>query len=144
MVVLPSEKGRSSAIFEHFLEKCGDHVNNGPNQLPKKGPTTKVKAKAVKQLKALKDNAFIDNRLYQYFKPSISPEPRFYDHSKMHKQGDPISPFVLYPASPLYILNKYIVNILKAYVKDKNNKAKILSLLWRKKAMKNEHFVTLY
>ena len=38
-----------------------DHINNGTNQLLKKDPTTKIKAKILKQLKALKDNKFIDN-----------------------------------------------------------------------------------
>ena len=32
-------------------------------------------------------------------------------------------PIVSYSGSPLYNLNKYIANILKAYVKDKNNNA---------------------
>ena len=105
IVVLPAGKGRSTAIFQHYLEKCKDHINNGPNQLPKKDRTTKVKVKTVKQLNALKDNEFIHNKLYQYLKPSVSPEPRFYGQSQMHKQGDPIGPIVSYTGSPLYILN---------------------------------------
>ena len=40
-----------------------DHINNGPYQLLQKYLTTKTKAKALKQLKALKDNKFIDNKL---------------------------------------------------------------------------------
>ena len=43
-----------------------DHINNGPYQLLKKDPTTKIKAKTLKQLKVLKDNEFIDNKLYYY------------------------------------------------------------------------------
>ena len=39
----------------------------------------------------------------------------------MHKPRVPISPIVSYSGSPLYNLNKYITNILKAYVKDENN-----------------------
>ena len=45
IAVLPADKGSSTATFEHSLEKCRDHINNGPNQLPKKDPSTKVKAK---------------------------------------------------------------------------------------------------
>ena len=41
-----------------------DHINNGPYELLKKDPTTKTKTKALKQLKVLKDNKFIDNKLY--------------------------------------------------------------------------------
>ena len=40
-----------------------DHINNGPYQLLKKDPTTKIKTKTLKQLKVLKDNEFNDNKL---------------------------------------------------------------------------------
>ena len=68
IVILPADKGRSTVILnrEDYLEKCMDHINNGPYQLLKKDPTTKIKAKTLKQLKVLKDNEFIDNKLYYY------------------------------------------------------------------------------
>ena len=64
IVILPADKGRSTVILnrEDYLEKCMDHINNGPYQLLKKDPTTKIKAKTLKQLKVLKDNEFIDNK----------------------------------------------------------------------------------
>ena len=126
IVILPADKGRSTVILncEDYLEKCMDHINNGPYQLLKKDPTTKIKAKTLKQLKVLKDNELIDNKLYYYLKPTDSPAPRFYGQSKIHKPGVPIRPIVSYSASPLYNLNKYIANILKTYVKHKNNNAK--------------------
>ena len=126
VVILPADKGRSTVILKHedYLEKCMDHINNGPYQLLKKDPTTKIKAKTLKQLKVLKDNEFIDNKLYYYLKPTDLPAPRFYGQPNMHKPGVPIRPIVSYIGSPLYNLNKYIANILKAYVKDKNNNAK--------------------
>ena len=126
VVILPADKGRSTVILnrEDYLEKCMDHINNGPYQLLKKDPTTKIKAKTLKQLKVLKDNEFIDNKLYYYLKPTDSPAPRFYGQPKIHKPGVPIRHIVSYIGSPLYNLNKYIANILKAYVKDKNNSAK--------------------
>ena len=40
-----------------------DDINNSPYQLLKKHPITKIKAKTLKQLKALKDNDFMDNKL---------------------------------------------------------------------------------
>ena len=86
-----------------------DHINNGPYQLFKKDLITKIKAKTLKQLKVLKDNEFIDNKLYYYLKPTDSPAPRFYGQPKIHKVGVP---------------NKYIANILKTYVKHENNNAK--------------------
>ena len=41
-----------------------------------------------------------------------------------HKPGVPIRPLVSYSDTPLYNLNKYIANSLKAYVRDENNNAK--------------------
>ena len=77
IVILPADKGRSTVIPNHedYLEKCMDHINNGPYKLLKKDPTTKIKAKTLKQLKVLKDNEFIDNKLYYYLKPTDSPAP---------------------------------------------------------------------
>ena len=98
-----------------------DHIKNGPYQLLKKDPTAKIKAKKLKQWKALKDNEFIDNKLCYYVKRTNSPAPRFYGQTKIHKSGVPIGPIVSYSGSPFYNLNKYIDNILKAYVKDENN-----------------------
>ena len=123
IVILPADKVRSTVILnrEDYLEKCMDHTNNGPYQLLKKDPTTKIKAKTLKQLKVLKDNEFIDNKLYYYPKPTDSHAPRFYCQPKIHKPGLPIRCIVSYSGSPLYNLNKYITNILKAYVKDENN-----------------------
>ena len=92
IVVLPADKGISTIILnrEDYLEKCMDHINNGPYQLLKKDPTTKTKTKTLKQLKVLKDNKFIDNKLYYYPKPTDSPAPRFYGQPKIYKTGVPI------------------------------------------------------
>ena len=49
------------------------------------------------------------------------PAPRFYGQPKIQKPGVPIRPIVSYSGSPLYNLNKYKANILKAYVRDENN-----------------------
>ena len=51
-----------------------DHLSNGPYQLLKKEPTTKIKTKTLS--KVLKDNKFIDNKLY-YLKPTDSPARKF-------------------------------------------------------------------
>ena len=76
-----------------------DHINNGTYQLLKKDPFTKIKVKSLKQLKALKDNEFIDNKLHYYLKPADSPAPRFYGQPKIHKPGVPIRPIVSYSCS---------------------------------------------
>ena len=94
IVILPADKGRSTVILsrEIYLEKCMDHIFNGPYQLLKKDPTTKIKTKTLKQLKVLKYNDFIDNKLYYYLKPTDSPAPRFCGQPKTHKPGVPIRP----------------------------------------------------
>ena len=119
IVILPADKGRSTVILncEDYLEKCMDHINNGPYQLLKKDPTTKIKTKTLKQLKVLKDNEFIDNKLYYYLKPTDSPAPRFYGQPKIHKPGIPIRPFVSYSGSSMYKLNKYIAKTKANYIK---------------------------
>ena len=89
IVILPADKGRSTVILncEEYLEKCMDHTNNGPYQLLKKHLTTKTKTKTLKQVKALKENEFIDNKLYYYLKPTDSSAARFYGVA----MGDPAS-----------------------------------------------------
>ena len=94
----------------------------------KKDPTAQIKAKTLKQLEVLKDNQLIDNKLYYYLKPTDSPAPTFYGQPKIHKPGAPTRPIVSCSGSPLYNLNKYIANILKAYVKHENNNAKNSSM----------------
>ena len=107
IIILPADKCRSTVILnrEDYLEKCMDHINNGPYQLLKKDPTTKIKTKTLKQLKVLKDNKFIDNKLYYYRKHTDSPAPRFNGQTKIHKLGVPIRPIVSYSDSPLYKTN---------------------------------------
>ena len=50
IVLLPADKGRSIVILnrEDYLEKCMDHINNGPYQLLKKKLTTRIKTKTLK------------------------------------------------------------------------------------------------
>ena len=80
-----------------------DHINNDPYQLINKDATTKIKAKTLKQLKVLKDNEFIDYKLFCYIKPTESTVLRFYGQPKIHNPGIPIRPIVSYSGSPLYI-----------------------------------------
>ena len=72
------------------------HINNGPYQLLKKDPATKIKTKTLKRLKVQKDKEFIDNKLYYYLKPTDSPGPRFYGQPKIHKPGVQIHPITSY------------------------------------------------
>ena len=67
-----------------YLEKYMDHTNNGTYQLFKRDPTTKLKYKTFRQLKALKDKKLIDNKLYYYLKPTDLPVARSYGQKKIH------------------------------------------------------------
>ena len=125
IVILPAHKGKSTVMLNRkaYLEKFMDHINDGPYQLLKKDHSTKIKPKTLKQLMVLKDNYFIDNKLYYYLKPTDSPAPRFYGQPKIHEPGVLICPIVSNSGSVLYHLSKYIANILKA-VKDETNNFK--------------------
>ena len=117
IVILPARKGRSTIILnrEDYLEKCMDH------QLFKKDPTTKIKTKTLKQLKVLKGNLLIHNKLYCYLKTTESPAPKSYGQPKIHKPGVFIRLIVSYSGSPLHNLNKYIANIQTYFhVKDES------------------------
>ena len=83
-----------------------------------------IKVKTLKKLKVLKDNEFIDNKLYYYVKPNDPPAARFYGQTKIHKPGVPMRLMVSYSCSTLHSLNKYIDNILKPDVKYENNRVK--------------------
>ena len=78
-----------------------DHINNGPYQLLKKYPTTKIETKTLKQLMDLEDNEFIDNKLYYYPKPTDSSAPRFCGQPKTHKPGVPVGAIISYSGSLL-------------------------------------------
>ena len=83
-----------------------DHINNGPYQILKKDPTAKIKPKTLKQLKALKDNTFIDIKQYYYLKLTDSPASRLNSHKKKQKQpGVPICPIISCSDYPLYSLS---------------------------------------
>ena len=97
IVILPADKGRATVILnrEDYLEKCMDHMNNGLYQLLKKDPTTKIKAKTLKQLKVLKDNELIGNIIIQNLLTGLRPD-------FMVNQKNPSQDF-------LYVLLFYIV-----------------------------------
>ena len=54
-------------------EFINNNINNDPYQLLKKGGTTKIKARKLKQLKILQDNEVINDKLYYYLKPTDLP-----------------------------------------------------------------------
>ena len=108
IVILPAEKGRSTVILnrEECLESFMDHINNGQSYHI-------IKTKTLKQLKDLKNNKIIYNKLHFCLKPTYSLVPNFYDQPRMYKPGVPIRPIVSYSSLPLYNLNKYISYMLK-------------------------------
>ena len=79
----------NNATFVWFSLTCLENLGSF-----KKDPTTKIKVKILKQLKVLKDNEFIDNKLYCYLKPTDLLPPTFYGQPKILKPGVPIHPIV--------------------------------------------------
>ena len=71
-----------------------NHINNGPYELLKKDPATKIKGTTLRQLKALKDNFWL----------------RSYGQPKIHKPEVPLRLFLSYSSFKMYNLNKYIAN----------------------------------
>ena len=63
-------------------------------------------------------------KFYYHLKPTDSPPLRFYGQPKIHQQIVLIRPVFSYTDFPLYNLNKYIANILKAFIEEENNNAK--------------------
>ena len=53
-VILPPDKCRSN--HDKYLEKCMDHINNGPYQLLKKGPINKIKGIENQDLETIKNS----------------------------------------------------------------------------------------
>ena len=96
VVILPADKSRSTVILnrEDYLEKRMNHINNGPYELLKKDPATKIKGKTLRQLMALKDNSCL----------------RSYGQPKIHKPEVRLRLFVSYSGFKLYNLNKYIAD----------------------------------
>ena len=91
-----------------------DHINNSSYQLGKKDPPTKIKAKTLKQVKALKDNKRSNKNLFYYLKPTNWPEPRFYrQQKKKNKQGVSKYHIVSHRGTQLCNFSIHIANIPK-------------------------------
>ena len=106
---------------QDYINKCQDHLNNGPYTKIQKDPTESVKKEARQKLSLLKDAGKIDQQLYFKLKPTDSQTPRFYGLPKIHKPALPIRPIVSYTNSPLYQLSRYIADILRPYTKLTNS-----------------------
>ena len=139
-----------SRVF--YLEKCMDHIINGPYQSMKKDPITKIKTKTLTQLKALKNKELIDNKLYYYLKLTDSPAPRFYgkDENNNAKNSTTFSNYirnasieddeimVSFDVTSLYINIPIIdtLNIIKDYINNDNQ-------FTRKMAIPQDKFLDL-
>ena len=119
IIILPADKGRSTVILnkQDYINKCQDHLNNGPYTKIQKDPTESVKKEARQKLSLLKDSGKIDQQLYFKLKPTDSQAPRLYGLPKIHKPAVPIRPIVSYTNSPLYQLSRDIADILRPYTK---------------------------
>ena len=109
IVILPSDNDGTIVFFNHedYVEKYVDHISNDLYQLL---PSSRMKAKTLKELKALKENKFSDSFIFIW-----NPLPRLYDQLKMHKS------IPSYSGSSLYNVNKYMLTLKMKLVKDENN-----------------------
>ena len=117
VVNLPADKVRSSVIVS------GEDYSKSPILVTWKRSNQRNQSQDI-ETKTGKENEFIDNKLYYYLKPTDSPTPRVYWSTKIPKSGVLIYIIFSHSCSPMCNLNRYIVNILKAYVKDENNNVK--------------------
>ena len=81
-------------------------INNGPYQLLKKDPTTKIKTKTLKLYYYYLYYTVLHYKLYYFLKPTDLPVPRLSGQPKIHKPGVTIHLIISYRGSPLYNLNK--------------------------------------
>lgn len=112
IVILPSDKDRTIVFLNHedYVQKYVDHISNDLYQLL---PSSRMKAKTLEELKALKENKFSDSFIFIW-----NPLPRLYDQLKMHKS------IASYSGSSLYNVNKYMLTLKMKRVKDENNYVK--------------------
>ena len=63
IVILPSDKDRTIVFLNHedYVQKYVDHINNDLYQLL---PSSRMKAKTLEELKALKENKFSDSFIF--------------------------------------------------------------------------------
>ena len=73
----------------------------------------------MKQLKTMKENKFINNKLYYYLKPTNWSVPRVYAQPKIHKPGVHIRPIVSYSDSHCIISTNTQLTFCKLMLKMK-------------------------
>ena len=121
--ILSADKGRATVILNNsdYIDKCTQHIENGPYKYLKRDPTSKNKRQGLKLIKSLHDLKIISDETYRRIKPADSHAPRFYGLPKIHKEGFPIRPIVSCSGTPLENLSKYIAGVLKQYIKKRGH-----------------------
>ncbi|XP_057292500.1 uncharacterized protein LOC130621201 [Hydractinia symbiolongicarpus] len=85
IIILPADRGRTTVIMNtpDYIDKCNEHINNGPYKLLKKDPTEVIKREARNILMELKRKEYIDDKQYYRLKPCDGPPLRFYGLPKI-------------------------------------------------------------
>ena len=78
----------------------------------KKRPTAKYLTQLADELKALKDEEAIDNKVYRQLHPTIPVMPKFYGLPKVHKPSCPLRPIVASRGSITYDIAKHVAKIM--------------------------------
>ena len=89
-----------------------------------KDPTQEIKQELVQQLKELKDEGIIDEKLHKELSPGACQIPRAYGSPKVHKEGYPLREIVDSTNSVAKNIDKYVSRIIKTYTIDNEHAIK--------------------
>ncbi|XP_072023437.1 uncharacterized protein [Amphiura filiformis] len=119
IMILPADKGRATVVMNKtsYQDKANELLaDKNTYELIKKDPTAKYKNRLVDQLKVLKDEEWIDFKLYRQLYPTTAVVPKFYGLPKVHKPSCPLRPIVASRGSITYDTAKFVANILSPLV----------------------------
>ncbi|XP_072016528.1 uncharacterized protein [Amphiura filiformis] len=118
-MILPADKGRATVVMNKtpYQDKANELLaDKNTYELIKKDPTAKYKNLLVDQLKVLKDEEWIDFKLYRQLYPTTAVVPKFYGLPKVRKPSCPLRPIVASRGSITYDTAKFVANTLSPLV----------------------------
>ena len=119
IMILPADKGKCLVVMdrEEYVNKMEEKLKDRTTYEPlAKDPTEEIKQAISKELKRIKDEGQLDNRLYYKMLPTKTKIPRMYGQPKIHKANYPLREIVDSTGSAAKEVDKYISTILREYV----------------------------
>ena len=127
IVVLPADKGKALLVMdkEEYIRKMEEKLSDETTyKRIEKDPTQEIKQELVQQLKELKDEGIIDEKLHKELSPGACQIPRAYGSPKVHKEGYPLREIVDSTNSVAKNIDKYVSRIIKTYTIDNEHAIK--------------------